>query len=578
MKTDGHIDEIKSRIDIHDLIAEYVDLKRSGQNYKGLCPFHSEKTPSFMVSPSKQIFHCFGCNKGGDIFSFIMSYENMTFSEALSFLAGKAGVQIEVMRHDDPGKGIKEALFAIHEEARRFFAANLKNSKHALSYLAERGIKPETIEQFSLGYAKSERDSLLRHLRAAGFSDHHLRSSGLVYFGESEAHDFFRDRLLFPIFDLRGKVVAFGGRTLSSSKNIPKYLNSPENPIFRKGESCYALNIAKNHIAQKGYVIIVEGNFDVIVCHQFGFSNTIAPLGTALTAGHLRKLKKLSNKVLLTFDADSAGIAAAKRVIELVYAEGLISKIVLLSEGEDPDTFLRKYGAEQFKSFLAKALSPVRFFLSRAGKSKIDGVRQFLTILSSCHDPLLRDDALRELSDLASEKVLREELAIIAKKSSGAGRQFSVSIPEQNVTSSSGEMTKEEEILLNIAFSLPRTARRIAERIDVADLENPLARNLFEKILAFPQDDVLSIDNFLKDCSREERTLISKLSIDPEIDMNEIAQNMNDCINKIKLKSINKRISAAKSMGDADSLRTLLRERTSLMQKPVELFQSKNTQ
>jgi DNA primase len=297
-----------------------------------------------------------------------------------------------------------------------------------------------------------------------------------------------------------------------------------------------------------------------------------------LTAGHLRKLKTFSNKVLLTFDADPAGISAAKRVIDLVYAEGLISKIVLLSEGEDPDTFLRKYGAEKFKNFLAKALSPVRFFLSRAGKSKIDGVRQFLTILSSCHDPLLRDDALRELSDLASEKVLREELAIIAGKTSRANRQLGISVPEQSAPSSSGAMTKEEEILLNIAFSLPRMARRIAERVDVANLENPLAKNLFEKILAFPQDDTLSIDNFLKDCSQEERTLISKLSIDPGIDMNEIARNVDDCINRIRLKSINKRISVAKSIGDADSLRTLLRERTILIQKPVELFQSKNTQ
>jgi len=157
-------------------------------------------------------------------------------------------------------------------------------------------------------------------------------------------------------------VVAFGGRTLSSSKNVPKYLNSPENAIFRKSESCYGLNTAKSHIAQKGYTIIVEGYFDVIVCHQFGFLNTVAPLGTALTAGHLRKLKKISNKVLLTFDADEAGIAAAKRTIELIYAEGMISKIVLLSEGEDPDTFLRKYGADQFRNFLAKASSPVRFF------------------------------------------------------------------------------------------------------------------------------------------------------------------------------------------------------------------------
>jgi DNA primase len=570
------IDEIKSRIDIHDLISEYVDLKRAGQNYKGLCPFHSEKTPSFTVSPSKQIFHCFGCSKGGDIFSFIMNYENMTFNEAVSYLAGKAGVKIETSHHQDSNKGLKEALLAAHEEAMRFFMASLRDSKHALAYLAERGINPETIEQFCLGYAKGERDSLLRHLRAAGYSDSQLRSSGLAYFGEGEAHDFFRDRLIFPIFDLRGKAVAFGGRTLSSSKNIPKYLNSPENPLFRKGETCYALNTAKNHIAQKGYSIIVEGYFDVIVCHQFGFQNAIAPLGTALTSGHLKKLKKLSNKVLLTFDADPAGISAAKRVIELVYAEGMISKIVLLSEGEDPDTFLRKFGAEQFRKFLAKALSPVRFFLSRAGKSKIDGVRQFLSILSSCHDPLLKDDALRELSDLASEKVMRQELAIISRKSSTANRQVPASVAE-TPPSAPTAMCREEEILLNIALCLPRMARRIAEQVDSANLAHPLARNIFENILALPPDDELSVDTLLADCSTEERSLISGLSIDPGIDMDEVARNVADCISKIRLKDINRRISIAKNQGDADSLLSLHRERTALTQKSVELFPPKHS-
>jgi len=567
MKTDV-IDEIKSRIDIHDLVSEYVDLKRAGQNYKGLCPFHSEKTPSFMVNTAKQIFHCFGCGKGGDIFSFIMNYENMTFNEAISFLAGKAGVKIETMHHHDPDRGNKEALIAAHEEASRFFMHNLKDSKQALAYLAERGIKPEMIEQFSLGYAKGERDSLLKHLRATGFSDTLLKKSGLAYFGSGEAHDFFRDRLIFPIFDLRGKAVAFGGRTLSSSKNIPKYLNSPEHPLFRKSESCYALHMAKNSIVQKGYSIIVEGYFDVIACHQFGFVNAIAPLGTALTPGHLKKLKKLSPKVLLTFDADQAGISAARRGIELVYAEGMISKIVLLSDGEDPDTFLRKYGAEQFRKFLGGALSPVRFFLSKAGKNKIEGVRQFLAILSSCNDPLLRDDALRELSDLASEKVMRRELEIISRKSSAEGRRLPSSVVELNSTGETPEMSKEEEILLRIALSLPRMARRIAEQIDFANLADPLARRIFERVLALPQDEELSVDALLSDCNPEERSAISRLTIDPGIDMEEIAKNVSDCIGKIRLKHINMRISEAKDKGDADALFSLLRERTSLTKKP----------
>ncbi|MGO9376967.1 MAG: DNA primase [Dissulfurispiraceae bacterium] len=581
MQSDGLIDEIKSRIDIHDLIAEYVDLKRAGQNYKGLCPFHSEKTPSFMVNPAKQIFHCFGCNKGGDIFSFIMNYENMPFNEALSFLAGKAGVQIDASHGSGANKGIKESLFAIHEEALKFYRSNLKEAKHVLSYLRERDINPETIEQFTLGYAKGERDALLRHLRNAGFSEAHLKASGLAYFGGDGAHDFFRDRLIFPIFDLRSKVVAFGGRTLSSSKNIPKYLNSPENPIFRKSESCYALNTAKSHIAQKGYAIIVEGYFDVIVCHQFGFLNTVAPLGTALTAGHLRRLKKLSNKILLTFDADAAGIAAAKRTIEQIYSEGMISKIVLLSEGEDPDTFLRKYGADHFRKFLAKAASPVQFFLSRAGSSKIDGVRQFLSILSSCRDQLLRDDALRELSDLASEKILRTELANMSHKAAGLIRHadagFAPSLSEKSAASDLPSISKEEEILLNLCLSFPRMAHRIAERIDASNLDHPLAKRVFAAILALHIDEELTAEKIMAVCSPEERIIISKSSIDPGIDMDEISQNIEGCIRKIAVKGIDKRIAAAKNEGNEKELSVLHCEKSRLLQKPVELFQSKKS-
>ena len=579
MKSDGLIDEIKSRIDIHDLIAEYVDLKRAGQNYKGLCPFHSEKTPSFMVNPAKQIFHCFGCNKGGDIFSFIMNYENMPFNEALSFLAGKAGVQIEASHGSGANKGLKENLFAIHEEALKFYRENLKEAGHALSYLNERDINEEAIEQFSLGYAKSDRDALLRRLRNAGYTEAHLKASGLAYFSGDSAHDFFRDRLIFPIFDLRGKVVAFGGRTLSSSKNVPKYLNSPENAIFRKSESCYGLNTAKSHIAQKGYTIIVEGYFDVIVCHQFGFLNTVAPLGTALTAGHLRKLKKISNKVLLTFDADEAGIAAAKRTIELIYAEGMISKIVLLSEGEDPDTFLRKYGADQFRNFLAKASSPVRFFLSRAGRSKIDGVRQFLSILSSCRDQLLRDDALRELSDLASEKVLRTELSHMSHKATATNRPAHSdtlsSLPKQSAPPAAPAMSKEEEILLNLSLSFPRMARRIAERIDASNLEHPLVKRLFAAVLALDPDEELTPEKIMTVCSTEERNVISKSSIDPGIDMDEVFQNVEGCIRKIAVKGIDRRIVVAKNEGNEKELSLLHLEKSRLLQKPVGLFQPK---
>ena len=577
MKTDGQIEEIKSRIDIHALISEYVDLKRSGSNFKGLCPFHSEKTPSFMVSPSKQIFHCFGCNKGGDIFSFIMNYENMTFPEALSHLADKAGVKLEESRHSDTDRGLKDSLYAINDEAMRFFIKNLPGARQAVTYLKERDITDETVSMFSLGYARGERDELMRHLRAVGYSDALMKAAGLVHYGSEGAHDFFRERLIFPIFDLRGKVVAFGGRTLSSSKNVPKYLNSSESPVFKKSDTCYALNLARNTITQKGYAIIVEGYFDAIVCHQFGFTNTIAPLGTALTPGHLRKLKKLTEKVLLTFDGDSAGIAAARRSVELVYAEGMISKIVLLSEGDDPDTYLRKHGADNFKKIIGRAISPVQFFLSRAGKSKIEGLRQFLAIISDCPDTLLRDEAIRELSDLASEKVLRDELAVITRKNVGRARAYGQAGTQDIAPEAPAEISREEDILLNISLSNPRLARRIAESIDMSSLESPLSKKIFTSILSLPPDTEPTQEIMLADCSPEERAAVNRSAIEPGIDLERIAQNINECLKKIRLNAVAERIAEAKSSGDENSLRALLLEKKKLMQKRVELFSQKDS-
>jgi DNA primase len=574
MKDDGLIDEIKSRIDIQDLIAEYVELKRAGSNFKGLCPFHSEKTPSFTVNPARQIFHCFGCNKGGDIFTFMMDYENMTFSEALENLAARAGVKIEKSAGHDPNRGLKENLYAINAEAQRFFTGNLRASNQALSYLKDRGITDESISQFAIGFASSGRDELMQHLRAAEFSESLMKSSGLVYFGDSGAHDFFRERIIFPIFDLKGKIIAFGGRTLSTSKNVPKFLNSPETPVFRKSETCYALNLSRNFIAQKGYSIIVEGYFDVIVCHQYGFKNSVAPMGTALTASHLRRLKKLSSKTVLTFDADSAGIAAARRAVELVYAEGMISKIALLSKGDDPDSFLREHGADNFKKLIGKAITPVQFFLSGAGKNKVTELRHFLGILSSCPDILLRDDTLRELSDLASEKILRDELKLLEAKGGFKTQERNISGLSNNNEATSIKISREEDILINIALSNPDLARRIAGSLDISTIENPMSVKIFNTILAFPESEKLTADKILSGCAPEELSVINKSSVDPGIDIERVAQNINECLKTISLRSLSSRLADAK---DADEKRLLLLEKKRLTQKNIELFPLKDS-
>ncbi len=560
------VDDIKARIDILDLIAEHVDLKRAGQNYKGLCPFHSEKTPSFMVSPSKQIFHCFGCNKGGDIFAFVMNYENMTFQEAVSYLAQKAGINIDVFKGDSRTKGLKESLFAIQRDALVFFSNNLKDSKNAPAYIKERGLKKEIVEKFSLGYAKNEKDSLFNHLKAQGFPVEHIKASGLVNFGENGAYDFFRDRLMFPIFDLQGRTVAFGGRILSAAKNAPKYINSPDSVVFRKGELSYGLNLAKNAVTHKGYSIVVEGYLDVMMCHQYGFMNAVAPLGTALTSGQLKKLKRFSNKVLLIFDGDAAGVSATKRSIELCYAESMIVKILPMPQGEDPDTFLRKHGEDHFKKHLGRAVTPVEFLLKTSGKSKLDAVRHILNLISLCPDPLQRDETIRELADKSkiNELTLREELKNRNPKKQKAEYGG-------HKTDGPAPSNREEHLLLKIALSIPHKASSVINSIGIDDIEDPLIKGIFEKIKTSMKNGSghnkgLSIEKLLSICSDEEQNLITGLSIDPGIDEEHVEESIEGCFKAIALKDLERRIKTAGESGDVKSLHSLLFEKKKITQ------------
>ncbi len=558
MNSDRTIDEIKTKIDIVDLISEHVDLKRAGQNFKGLCPFHAEKTPSFMVNPSKQICHCFGCGKGGDIFAFTMHNENMNFPEAVSYLADKAGIKIESFT-DSPayGKGAKESILAIHKEALQFFKNNLSLPGVANAYLRERGLTSESIETFSIGYSTSMRDPLFSHLKNRSFTLEQIKSSGLVYFGENGVHDFFRDRIMFPISDLQGRPVAFGGRKLSTSENIPKYLNSPDHLLFKKGESCYGIHLAKNAIAQKGYSIVVEGYLDAIMCHQHSFNNAIAPLGTALTTGHLKKLKRFSPKVLLLFDGDPAGTSATKRSLELIYSEGMSAKIVMLPEKEDPDTFLRRHGADYFRQYMGKAVTPVEFLLKLYGKNKREGVRYALSLILSCPDSLQRDETLRELSSLSGydELTLRQELKN-SRKPAGPGE-----IANAGLKKNSDTISKEEQILLSIIVLVPEKRDDILQDLGPESLGPYSTRGLFEKIKRFLAGDsngnLLSAD-FMALCDSDEQTLITKLSVDSGIDTDNINAMIKDCIKTISRKGIMREIELAEKAGDEKLLFSLL--------------------
>lgn len=570
MKYDELTQEIRSRIDIAELITEYVDLKRSGQNLKGLCPFHSERTPSFMVSPSKQIFHCFGCNKGGDIFTFIMNYENMTFSDAVSFLADRAGIEVKTTHKiSEFKKSQKEKIYSINTEAMNFYRNCLQKFGQSRSYLKERGIKEEFIEKFSLGFIENERDSLFIHLKKRGFDEQDIKASGLAVVYDGKYHDFFRFRIIFPILDIRGKCIAFGGRTLSSSKEIPKYINSADSIVFRKGENCYGMNFAKKSISQKGYSIIVEGYFDTIICHQFGFDNAVAPLGTALTNDQLRRIKRISDKILLLFDGDSAGVAAAKRSLELIFSEALIAKILLLPKGEDPDTFLRKYSGEQLKKYMVKAKKPVEFILSLYEKNKLDGARYILSMLSLCPDSLLRDEIICELSGISklNELTLRQELKSIMKKAYKQKISVNKEGTLQKVTPSQMcAVNKDEKTLLKIALSSPDNCSKIMSHIDHEKIESLLVRGVFGKISSIINNGQgFSLEKLLSVCIHDEQRLITELSVDSEIELEFIDEIIESCMKAIEIRGLEKQILQAAEKKDVTLLHVLLTEKNRLL-------------
>jgi DNA primase len=571
MKGDRLIEEIKTRVDIVDVISDAVDLKRAGQNYKGLCPFHAEKTPSFMVSPSKQIFHCFGCHKGGDVLTFVMDYDHVTFQEAVSSLSRRAGIPVEEYTGTSSGQqAYKDTLFRIQREAALFFSQALSGSQRALRYLNERGVSDETRDAFSLGYSGSGRDGLLLHLKGTGFPVEAIRQCGLLHGDAQKAHDFFRDRIMFPLCDLQDRPIAFGGRILTSLPHAPKYLNSTDSPIFRKGESLYALNKARHAVAQKGYVLIVEGYLDVLMCHQHGITHAVAPLGTALTAGQIRKLKRFADKILLVFDGDAAGRAATKRSLELAFAEGMTAKVFMLPNGEDPDSMLRRRGAEDFRKRMAASLTPVAFAFEAFGRRRLDAARYVLSLLCACGDPLLREETLRELAEVSrmSEVTLREEIRAMSRRKphdrvSPGTRLGSDASPEEPA-----RLPEEERILLTIALTSPDHSDHLLSRIMPGHFTHPLVAGVFEKmraIAAAGASGPIPLETLLSHCEIDEQRLVTSLTINPEIDPLSEDDNITDCIRKLALRSIEKEIISAEQSGDEKRLQELLSEKSRLV-------------
>lgn len=361
--SDELIEEVRSRNDIVDVISGYVRLQKKGSTYFGLCPFHNEKTGSFSVSPAKQMYYCFGCGAGGNVFTFLMEYENFTFPEAMQALADRAG--IDLPKQELSGEAKRESdkrsrLLEINKEAGKYYYTLLRNERgaQALSYFRKRELSDATMQKFGLGYSDKYSDDLYRYLKSKGYEDEILKDSGLVGFDEKRGgHDKFWNRAMFPIMDIHNKVIGFGGRVMGDGE--PKYLNSPETKIFDKSRNLYALNFARQ--SKRTYMLLCEGYMDVIALHQAGFDNAVASLGTSFTSGHASLLKRYTKEVYLTFDSDGAGIKAALRAIPILKEVGLSAKVINMKPYKDPDEFIKALGAEAYQERIDQAENSFMF-------------------------------------------------------------------------------------------------------------------------------------------------------------------------------------------------------------------------
>jgi DNA primase len=413
------VEEVRAASDIVGVVGSYVSLRKAGRSFKGLCPFHKEKTPSFIVSPERGTFHCFGCGKGGDVFRFIMEIDGVHFPDALRTLAQRAGIRIPD-RTDWRVQERRERLYALLDRAATFYRAALRSGGAAAArrFLASRRLSDETAERFGLGYAPAGWRVLRDHARAAAFTDEELADAGLVVpRPEGAPYDRFRDRLLFPIQNPGGRVIGFGGRILGEGE--PKYLNSPETDLFRKGEGLYGLSLTRGEIRAAGAAILVEGYTDLLALHQAGFRNVVAPLGTAFTPAQARLVRNYAEKVTVLFDGDAAGMQATLRSLETLVAEGLTPSMADLPAGSDPDDLIRAEGPEALAARLERAVPLVPFLLERAyAEDREAGIRALVRVLGALRDDIRLSLFVREASERTGvpEEVLHRE-AVRARRS-----------------------------------------------------------------------------------------------------------------------------------------------------------------
>ena len=495
--SDDIIEEVRMKNDIVDVISQYVKLTRRGSTYFGLCPFHNEKTPSFSVTPSKQMYYCFGCGAGGNVYNFVMEYENYSFGEALSHLADRAGVELPKIEYSREAREKAEqraTLLEINKLAAQYFYYQLRreSGKTAYGYLLGRGLSEETIRKFGLGYSDKYSDDLYKYLKGKGYSDELLRESGLFNVDERRGmYDKFWNRVIFPIMDVNNRVIGFGGRVMGEGK--PKYLNSPETKIFDKSRNLYGLNVART--TRKNYLILCEGYMDVIAMHQAGFTNAVASLGTALTSGHASLVKRYTREVLLLYDSDGAGIRAALRAIPILREAGVTSRVVSLKPWKDPDEFIKNEGAEAFEERLNQATDSFMFRVHIAEQDfAMDAPQGQNQFFERCAEMLLElsDELERNLYIEAIVKEygrygvgtedIRKRVNTLAMKGTPAEKRIQPKsgIPETKKKESAAD--KAQKLMLTWLVNYPRIFEQVEKYISPSDFVVPLYKQVAEML------------------------------------------------------------------------------------------------
>ena len=592
------INRIRERADIVEIIGAHLSLSKAGQNLKGLCPFHSEKTPSFTVSPSRQMFHCFGCGEGGNVFTFLMKMDGLTFPAVVRALGQKLGIPVEE-KAASPGArqraALRERLLGVNQVAADMFHRTLLSdpgAEPARVYLRERGITSGTIERFGIGYALPAWDSSLKALTKTGWKVEDLAAAGLIIAREqagrssgdvSGFYDRFRGRVLFPIRDLQKRVIGFGGRVLDDG--VPKYLNSPETPLFSKGRTLYALEAAREGITRLAHVVIVEGYFDAVALHQAGLTNAVATLGTALTADHVDLIRRFTRRVVLLFDPDAAGVRAALRTMDLFLGSGLTVQVGSLPPEDDPDTFVRSQGEKAFTDVVHRAPSLLDFAVQgslttgRQGgvEDRVRCVEEVLSLLQKLSNPVEKAATLRHVADQLGleEKVLLERYRTLPRRASSAG-EVSTAIME------SPQLPKDEAVLMHLLLHDVLTTEMLAQ-LAADDFTDPRTRRLVALVSgALEQGEVQgkggckqALEGAADDpvCGGIARAfLLSALPYD------DVGAAFRESLKVLKLRRIADDIqeiktaqAAAERVGHIDTVRTLQMRSTALQQEQQRL-------